>query len=86
MRSDMKALLKLLGASFLLAIVLVGILLLAAVGALSRDVAVYLALGVFILGALAIGRFFGPALVRRDQEASEPGTPADRGRDAGLRE
>jgi hypothetical protein len=81
----MRALLKMLGASFLVALVFMGILALAAFGALSQDVAIYVALGVFIVGGLAICRFFMPALLHRDREAAEPGA-ADRGHDDGLRE
>ncbi len=86
MRSDVRALLKILGASFLLAVLSMGIFALAAFGALSQEVAIYLALGVFIVGALAISRFFGPALWRRDREAAGPGAAAGRGRDDGLQE
>lgn len=86
MRSDMRALLKILGASFLLALVFMGVLALAAFGAISQDVAIYLAMSVFIIGALAICRLFGPALLRRDRGTAESGAPADGGRDAGFSE
>ena len=74
MRSDLRALLKILGASFLLWVVLIGVLILPALGALTRDVKICLALGVFLVGALAIDRLFGPALSRRDRESAEPVT------------
>ena len=64
MRSDLRALLKILGASFLLAVVLM-VFTLPVLGVVSIDVTIYLALGVFPVGLLAIGRVFGPALSRR---------------------
>ena len=81
MRSDMRALVKMLGASFLLAMVFLGLLALASFGVLSQKVAIYLAFGIFVIGVLVIRRFFGPALVRRDRESAEPGAAADRPRD-----
>jgi hypothetical protein len=80
MRSDMRALLKMLGASFLIAGVVMGILATAALDALSRDVAIYLALAVMVVGGLAIRRLFGPALLRRNRDAGERDAPPDRPR------
>jgi hypothetical protein len=80
MRSDMRALLKIIGASFLLAVVVGGLLATAALGALSREVAIYLALPVFVVVALAIGRVFALALLRPGQgrnDSCEPAAPAD---------
>jgi hypothetical protein len=46
-------------------------------------VAVYLALGVFLFGVLALSRIFGPALLHRDREAADPGAAPDAGREPG---
>jgi hypothetical protein len=68
MKSDMRALLKTLAVCAVFAIVAMAILTAAALGAVSRDTAVYTALAVLVVGALATGRVFTPALVRRDRK------------------
>ena len=68
MKSDMKALFKLIGASFLLAIVLMGILIAAALEVISREVAVPLALVGFVVGAVILGLVFRGGLTKVDRE------------------
>jgi hypothetical protein len=67
----MKALLRLIGACFILAIVVMGILAAAALKAISREVAVYLALAVFVVGVIVFALVFGPALSRRNRKHGE---------------
>jgi hypothetical protein len=80
MRSDVRALLKLLGASVLLAAVVMGIIAAAAFGILPRQVAVYTAAAVFLVGVAALARRFtralGPPARGRDTPA-EPDSPPD---------
>ena len=65
MQSDVKALLKVFGASFLVVLVGMGIIVAAAFDVLPRDTAVYLAFGVFVVGAVVIGRLYGPSMTKR---------------------
>jgi hypothetical protein len=77
----MRALLKIIGVSFLLAVVAVGILTAAALNVLSREVAIYLALAVLLVGGVAIRLFFGRALMGQDrsrEESTQPDTPESR--------
>jgi hypothetical protein len=71
MRSDMKALLKVFGGSFLVALVILGILTAAALDLLSREAAVGLTLVVFVVGALVLGRVFTRALMTRATDREE---------------
>jgi hypothetical protein len=65
-----------LGASFLLAMVIMGIVALSAFGVLSQKVGSYIALGFFIIGVLGLSRVFGPALLRRKRGPTESGAAA----------
>ena len=79
MRADMKALLKIIGTSCLLAVVVLGILTAAALNVLSREMAIILSLVVLLVGGVAIRRAFAPALFRLDRghdESAESDTPA----------
>ena len=66
MQSDVKALMKVFGASALVALVGIGVLVVAAFDVIARDTAVYIAFGVFVVGAILIGRFYGPSLRKRE--------------------
>jgi hypothetical protein len=75
MRSDMRALLKIIGSSFLLVAVVAAILMAAALDVLSHEVAVYLALAVLVVGGLVIRLLFGRALVEPDRSRDEVAQP-----------
>jgi hypothetical protein len=80
MRPDVRALLKLLGASFLVAVVIMAVLAASAVGLLARDAAVYSALGIFLVGAAFLARRFSAGLLLpppRGEESAEPDEPPD---------
>lgn len=62
MRSDTKTLLKVLVGSFLVAVVVSGILV---VDPLQGDGSVYLAMTVIAVGVIGMGLAFGPALLGR---------------------
>ncbi len=65
MQSDVKALLKVFGASFLVVVIGMGVLVAAAANVIARDTAVYIAFGIFVVGAIVIGRLYGPSLTKR---------------------
>jgi hypothetical protein len=75
MRSDVRALLKLLGASVLLAVVAMGIIAAAAFGILPRQAAVYTAAAVFVVGVAAVARQFTRALVPPARGRDTPAGP-----------
>jgi hypothetical protein len=64
MKSDSKALLKVFGCCFALAIAAVGIGWASAAGWLPRDQAASWMLGVIVVGGIGLGLWFGPALMR----------------------
>ena len=75
MRSDTRALLKVFGWSFAVAVVVLGVAAAAAVGWLTREAAPFWMLGVLVAGAVAIGRRFGPALLRPQPSKDKPAEP-----------
>lgn len=81
MRSDVRALFRVLGAGALLAVVVMGILALAAFGVLPRNVAVYAAAAVLVVGILVVAGQFARTLVgqhlsREDSDGPDSGRPS----------
>ena len=68
MQSDVKALMKVFGASALVALVGIGVLVVAAFDVIARDTAVYIAFGVFVVGVVLIAHYFGPNLRKRERK------------------
>ena len=75
MRSDMKALLKVFAWSFAVAVLVLGVVVAAAVGWLTREAAPYWMLGVLVVGGVVIGLRFGPALFRPQPSKDKPAEP-----------
>jgi hypothetical protein len=63
MRTDTKALLKIIGASVVVALVAMSLLVAAAVEAIPQRVAIGLTMAVLLVGAVAIGLVFGRGLL-----------------------
>lgn len=72
MRSDARALLKVLGWSFAVAMLMLGVAAAAAVGWVTREAAPYLMLGCFVVGSAVIGWRFGRALLQQPPRQDEP--------------
>jgi hypothetical protein len=77
MRSDMRALMKVFGASFLVALAVLGALVLAALEVVPRPVAIGLTVVVLLGGSMLIGRAFGRSLTGRPPDSGEPRDPPD---------
>jgi hypothetical protein len=79
----MRALLRVLGVSLLLALLVIGVLAAAAVGAIPREAAAVAGLVVLVAGGVLVGRTFARGLVTRDggdRPDAGPDPAPDRGR------
>jgi predicted benzoate:H+ symporter BenE len=72
MRSDTRALLKILAASFALVAVLFAALIGGVLGGLPKETLAAVAAALLLVGALAIGLVFGPGLTGRDRKRPAP--------------
>jgi len=86
MRSDMRALFRIVAGAFVVAVLVMGLLAAAALGWLARDTAIGVALVGLLAGGVLLGRVFGRGLFVSDRPPArhaEPGAAPDPSRDNG---
>jgi arginine exporter protein ArgO len=72
MKADTRALLKVIGWSFVLAIVVVAVAVAAVVGWIKQESAPQWMLGIIMVGGILLALWYGPALRRSDRSKTEP--------------
>jgi hypothetical protein len=75
MKSDLKALLKVFGWSFVVAVLIIGVGVAGALGWLTREATIKLMVCCLIAGGALIGQRYGRALVQRDARKDKPAGP-----------
>ncbi|HEX4610141.1 MAG TPA: hypothetical protein VH092_18250 [Urbifossiella sp.] len=83
MRSDFRALFRIIGASFVVAFLVMGVLVAAAVGVLSREVAAGVALFGIVAGGIVVGRTFSRGLMSRERPDPKASSGAARRKPGG---
>jgi hypothetical protein len=76
MKSDMKALLKVFGWSFAVAVLAIGVGMAAAIGWITKEAAVSLMLGCIVVGGVVIGRRFSRGLLHQQSPKDKPAGPS----------